>query len=606
MAHSDYGTLSRGTPDSLQGYIEDDYDCCTLVSAGTETNENEVDHLKEEIKKLKTIIGELIETNTDICHEKATLYKKIKELETSRNCTTPSHESKQLNQLEVTLEQIKLINEYNLSENTRLMNKNLELARTLIEHQSKTPQVVIKYIEKEPKPKWAVEFDDVEDELTEQERKFVLNTIPSKKTREFLTKAVHRRRNGDFMSWGEKMGRTQRYIKKLQSHYDKELDTANATLLKLESQLQEREETISTLYQELEYEKYCNDENMEFYQQQIEDVKKMMETKEKELKQMSLDMGKFKKLYHKLQDRKESQNSSPDPTVCASNCKNTIEELQKTIEERNVSLLTSHENFHNAVRKNKELKLENNQLIQEYEKELESYKNRLQELEEEFTSSSETEDDTDSQMDEDLDMEDESHGYTKETCVLDDVEKTTEIKKKKYHKESRDIPKWELGAMSLVQKEDLDEKEEFHKYTEETEAEKRERLYLLKCEEHHKRMKERKIKKESKETSVWSLGTMFTVEEDDSVLEDKSTDDIIKEPINGRPRKKGQCEIEYFLESFLLIQNEEGRLFYYHNTSRKIKWSKTPFSSATEYKIIKDKKGNSYRGYYEFETPKLF
>ena len=100
---------------------------------------------------------------------------------------------------------------------------------------------------------------------------------------------------------------------------------------------------------------------------------------------------------------------------------------------------------------------------------------------------------------------------------------------------------------------------------------------------------------------------MFIAEEDDSVFEDESSDkQIIKEPINGRPRKKGQCEIEYFLESFLLIQNEEGRLFYYHNTSRKIKWSKTPFSSATEYKIIKDKKGNSYRGYYEFETPKLF
>ena len=45
MATSDYGTLSRGSPDSLQGYIEDDYDCCTLVSAGTDTNENEVDHL---------------------------------------------------------------------------------------------------------------------------------------------------------------------------------------------------------------------------------------------------------------------------------------------------------------------------------------------------------------------------------------------------------------------------------------------------------------------------------------------------------------------------------------------------------------------------------
>ena len=90
------------------------------------------------------------------------------------------------------------------------------------------------------------------------------------------------------------------------------------------------------------------------------------------------------------------------------------------------------------------------------------------------------------------------------------------------------------------------------------------------------------------------------------VENESCNDQIIEEPINGRPRKKGQCEIEYFLESFLLIQNEEGRLFYYHNMSRKIKWSKAPFNSATEYKVIKDKKGNSWRGYYEFQTPKLF
>ena len=111
MATSDYGSLSRGSPDSLQGYIEDDYDCCTLLSAGTDTNDNEVERLQKEIKNLKSIIGELIETNQDISNEKATLYKKIKALETSRNCTTPSHEGKQLNQLEVTLEQLKLINE---------------------------------------------------------------------------------------------------------------------------------------------------------------------------------------------------------------------------------------------------------------------------------------------------------------------------------------------------------------------------------------------------------------------------------------------------------------------------------------------------------------
>ena len=71
MATSDYGSLSRGSPDSLQGYIEDDYDCCTLLSAGTDTNDNEVERLQKEIKNLKSIIGELIETNQDISNEKS-------------------------------------------------------------------------------------------------------------------------------------------------------------------------------------------------------------------------------------------------------------------------------------------------------------------------------------------------------------------------------------------------------------------------------------------------------------------------------------------------------------------------------------------------------
>ena len=358
MADSDYGTLSRGSPDSLQGYIEDDYECCTLLSADT-NKDNEVEGLKKEIKNLKSIICDLIETNQninqDISYERATLYKKIKALETACNSATPSYDDKQLNQLKVTLEQLKSMNEYNLAENTRLMHTNLDLAQKLYEHQSREPQILVKYIETDPKPKWAVDFQDAEDELTDEERKFVLNTIPSKKTREFLTKAVHRRRNGDFTSWPEKMAKTQRYIKKLQSHYDEEMDTANATLLELEAQLQERDTTISTLYQELEYEKYGNEENMHFYQQQIEDAKKTMEKKESELQQMSIDMEEFKILYEQVQAQKESQEDSSHSSGCAGNCKKTIKTLQTTIEKKDKALIKSHDDFHGIVKAKKEL-----------------------------------------------------------------------------------------------------------------------------------------------------------------------------------------------------------------------------------------------------------
>ena len=97
MADSDYGTLSRGSPDSLQGYIEDDYECCTLLSADT-NKDNEVGSLKKEIKNLKSIICDLIDANQninqDISYERATLYKKIKVLDKGFGNNTQLHNTK--------------------------------------------------------------------------------------------------------------------------------------------------------------------------------------------------------------------------------------------------------------------------------------------------------------------------------------------------------------------------------------------------------------------------------------------------------------------------------------------------------------------------------
>ena len=104
-----------------------------------------------------------------------------------------------------------------------------------------------------------------------------------------------------------------------------------------------------------------------------------------------------------------------------------------------------------------------------------------------------------------------------------------------------------------------------------------------------------------------TLGSFFVIEDENPTIEEESIyDNVIQESINGRVRKEGQSDISYMLESYLLIQKEEGKLFFYHNGSRKIRWSKVPFNSETEHSIIIDKKGQRWKCFYKFEKKKLF
>ena len=212
---SAYDSLSHCSLDSLSGYIEDDY--VNNLLGDTKINVYKVNGSEQEIKNLTSRIGQLTTTIQELRKENAALYKNNKVLRTKEN----NNEIK-INDLSDSLKRIEFNNVFICAENNKLMQQNLYLEQKVLTLQAQEPKIITRYIELQPKPKWQVEFEDVKEELTDKEQKFVLNTIPSKSTREWITKNVHRRRDGDMMTWAEKNARTQRYIRKLHAEHDEE------------------------------------------------------------------------------------------------------------------------------------------------------------------------------------------------------------------------------------------------------------------------------------------------------------------------------------------------------------------------------------------------
>ena len=365
---SAYDSLSRCSLDSLSGYIDDDY--ANNLLGDTKINVDKVNGSEQEIKNLKSRIGQLTTTVQELQKENAILYKNNKVLRAKEN-----RNKIKVNDLSDSCKRLEFNNVFRGAEIDKLMQQNLYLEQKVLILQAQEPKVITKYIELQPKPRWQVEFEDVEGELTEKEQKFVLNTIPSKSAREWITKAVHRRRNGDYMTWAEKNARTQRYIRKLQAEYDEEMSKKEYELNELQSQLLERDSTISNLYQELEYQECNQEENNDSYLQKVEDMKKELNLKDDKLKQLSEDMIVFKDLYEQLLESKESHNSTPDPAKCANKCKSTIETLQKQIHEKDMDLISAREDFKEARKQNYDLKLSHKELVETYEEKLAAYAN---------------------------------------------------------------------------------------------------------------------------------------------------------------------------------------------------------------------------------------
>ena len=114
---------------------------------------------------------------------------------------------------------IEVENERNCRELELMRGENLHLSQKLSNIMVPEPEVIVKYIQVEEQPKWFKDFEDIQDELTDEERSYVLNSIATKKTREFLVKKVHRRRNGDFESFAEKSSKTQKYIEHMKKEH---------------------------------------------------------------------------------------------------------------------------------------------------------------------------------------------------------------------------------------------------------------------------------------------------------------------------------------------------------------------------------------------------
>ena len=65
------------------------------------------------------------------------------------------------------------------------------------------PEVEVRYVQKENKPKWLQDFHDIENDLNEDEKEYVRNSIESKNTRLFLVRNVNRRKKGLFETYEE-------------------------------------------------------------------------------------------------------------------------------------------------------------------------------------------------------------------------------------------------------------------------------------------------------------------------------------------------------------------------------------------------------------------
>merc|ERR1711915_1174876 len=86
------------------------------------------------------------------------------------------------------------------------------LSQQLNQIQLSKPEVEVRYMQK---PKWLQDFHDIEDDLNEDEKEYVRNSIESKNTRLFLVKNVNRRKKGLFETYEERNAKTQKYIKHL-------------------------------------------------------------------------------------------------------------------------------------------------------------------------------------------------------------------------------------------------------------------------------------------------------------------------------------------------------------------------------------------------------
>ena len=119
-------------------------------------------------------------------------------------------------------------------------------------------------------------------------------------------------------------------------------------------------------------------------------------------------------------------------------------------------------------------------------------------------------------------------------------------------------------------------------------------------------IEERKKPKNSNTMELNQLFSIFGMEDENSMpenyveeVESTAAEHLEPDLINGRVRKEGQSEIEYILQSYEIIQNEEGKVFFWNWGNEKIKWSRIPFHSATNHDYFVDKKHRRWKCFYK-------
>ena len=197
--------------------------------------------------------------------------------EYGRDLATSIYEKQEINRMVEHLSQkwkgIEIQNGKNCQELNLMRDKNLRLAHQLSTFKVQEPEVIVKYVQVEEKTKWMRDFEDIREDLTDEEENYVMNTIPSKKTRQFLVKNVNRRRNGDFMSFAEKNAKTQKFIEHMKREHLEEIE--NMTV-----QYNVLREDYNNEVDEREYDLQCLEDKI----QGLEDERQGLEDKIQGLK----------------------------------------------------------------------------------------------------------------------------------------------------------------------------------------------------------------------------------------------------------------------------------------------------------------------------------
>lgn len=203
-----------------------------------------------------------------------------------------------LNDLSRKWNEIQVQNERNCYDLNNMRYENLNLAQQLCEMKNRKPEVEVRYIESAPKPKWLQDFEDIqEEELTQYEKNYIMNSLPTKRNRLFIVRNVNRRRNGDFESYAEKNAKTQKYITYLKNEQLAEMENMRA---EFEDMIKRANNNIGDLQYEL---KEMSNEILD-----LNETLKMKEEDTQETKVMNKLISEFKTELARIKCQLESAN----------------------------------------------------------------------------------------------------------------------------------------------------------------------------------------------------------------------------------------------------------------------------------------------------------